>query len=193
MAPRILLLDNFDSFAFNVAHGLVAAGGTVEVARVDAASLAGVAAFAPDLLVLGPGPGRPEDASLCLDALRTFAGRFPIFGICLGMQCLAVAFGGRVGPAPEPVHGKVSRIRHDGAGLFEGLGTPLEVGRYHSLAVLEVPPGFQVSAWTEDGGPAVPMAMRHTGLPLGAVQFHPDSFLTGAGPALWKQVLHGRF
>jgi anthranilate synthase/aminodeoxychorismate synthase-like glutamine amidotransferase len=123
-------------------------------------------------------------------AIRRFAGRLPIFGICLGMQCLAVACGGTVGPAPEPVHGKTSRILHDSRGIFHGMPSPLRVGRYHSLAVREVPECMDVTARTEDG---VPMALRHRGLRMAGVQFHPDSFLTDDGPAMMAHVLRGDF
>ena len=187
---HVFLIDNFDSFTYNIAHGLAAAGASVEVRRADSVDLDAVEADPPGLLVISPGPGRPEDAFVSLDAIRRFAGRVPIFGICLGMQCLAVAYGGKVGPAPEPVHGKASRILHDGRGVFQGLVSPLRVGRYHSLAVLEVPPCLEVTARSEDG---VPMAMRHRGLRMAAVQFHPDSFLTDDGPAMMAHVLSGDF
>jgi anthranilate synthase/aminodeoxychorismate synthase-like glutamine amidotransferase len=190
MSPRVLLLDNFDSFTWNVAHGLAAAGADVDVRRVDRTSVEAIEAAHPDLLVISPGPGRPEDAVLSLEALRRFEGRIPVFGICLGMQCMAVAFGGTAGPV-EPVHGKVSPVAHDGLGLFQGLPSPLPVGRYHSLAVTRVPTGFVRSAWTVPEG--LPMAMRHATRPMGAVQFHPDSFLTESGPVLWERVIRGIF
>ena len=186
---RILLIDHFDSFTFNVLHGLAEAGATVAARRVDELDLAAVAAFGADLLVLSPGPGRPEDAALALAVLRTLGGRVPVLGICLGMQALAVAFGGTVGRAPEPVHGKVSDILHDGTGLFSGLPSPLAAGRYHSLCVTEVPACLAVTARTEDG---LVMGLRHRELPLAGVQFHPDSFLTLHGTEVLRNAVHGR-
>lgn len=184
--PRALLLDHFDSFSFNVAHGLVAAGADVVVRRVDAVTAAAVAAEAVDLLVLGPGPGRPEEATLALDLVNRLAGRLPILGICLGHQVLALAFGGDVDRAPAPVHGKVSAVRHDGRGLFTGLPNPFAAGRYHSLAVTRLPASLEPCAWAEDG---TLMALRHRAWPLAGVQFHPDSFLTPAGAQLWRHAL----
>lgn len=187
---RVFLIDNFDSFTYNIAHGLAAAGASVEVRRADGVDLDALEADLPSLLVLSPGPGRPEDAGVSLAAIQRFAGRVPIFGVCLGMQCLAVAFGGAVGPAPEPIHGKITRILHDGRGLFHGLPSPLRVGRYHSLCVTAVPACLEVTAHSEDG---VPMALRHRGFRMAAVQFHPDSFLTDDGPAMMRHVLRGDF
>jgi anthranilate synthase/aminodeoxychorismate synthase-like glutamine amidotransferase len=187
---RVFLIDNFDSFTYNIAHALAAAGATVEVRRADLVDLDAVEADPPALVVISPGPGRPEDAQVSLDAIRRFAGRIPIFGICLGMQCLAVAYGGTVGRAPEPVHGKATRILHDGCGVFQGLESPLRAGRYHSLCVQDVPPCLEVTARSEDG---LPMALRHRGLRMAAVQFHPDSFLTDDGPAMMAHVLRGDF
>jgi len=187
---RAVMLDNFDSFTFNVFHGLVEAGARVEVRRAEAIDLPGLIALKPELLVISPGPKRPEDATLSLEALRHFGGRIPVLGICLGMQCMAQAFGGRVERAPEPVHGKVSRIRHDGRGLFEGLPDPLAVGRYHSLCVSVPPLDFEVAARTEDG---LVMALRHRRWPMVGVQFHPDSFLTQHGTEILRNVLHERY
>jgi len=184
------MLDNFDSFTFNVFHGLVEAGAVVEVHRAEAIDLAGLIALEPELLVISPGPRRPEDAALSLEALRHFGGRVPVLGICLGMQCMATAFGGRVGRAPEPVHGKVSRITHDGRGLFSGLPNPLAVGRYHSLCVTELPMDFEVAARTQEG---LLMAIRHRRWPMVGVQFHPDSFLTEHGTEILANVLHERY
>ena len=183
---RVLLLDHFDSFTFNVAHGLAAAGADVQVLRVDAGSVDEMAEIETDLLVLGPGPGRPEEAVLALALVLRLAGRLPILGICLGHQILALAFGGRVGPAPEPVHGKASRIHHDGRGFFAGLPDPLDVGRYHSLAVTELPEALEGCAWTDDG---TLMALRHRSLPIAGLQFHPDSFLTPQGGELLRHAL----
>ena len=186
----ILLIDNFDSFTYNVLHGLVEAGASVEVRRRDQISLAGVEAFAPSMIVLSPGPGRPEDAGICLEIARHLGGRIPILGICLGLQVIAVAAGGRVGAASEPVHGKACAVTHDGRGLFEGLESPLTAGRYHSLCVTYVPPDFEVCATAEDG---TVMALRHRHLPVAGVQFHPDSFLTEDGGKILRNAVDGRF
>ena len=189
-ASRVFLIDNFDSFTYNIAHGMAAAGATVEVRRADQVDLEALETDLPDLLVLSPGPGDPGEARVSLEAIRRFAGRLPIFGVCLGMQCLALAFGGRVGPAPEPVHGRSTRILHDGLGVFQGLPATIRVGRYHSLCVLEVPACMEVTARSEDG---IPMALRHRGLRVAGVQFHPDSFLTDDGPAMMAHALRGDF
>ncbi len=186
----MLLLDNFDSFTWNVADGLAAAGAKVDVRRVDAIDLAGIEAAAPDLLVISPGPGRPEDASLSLSAVRGLAGRIPILGICLGHQCIALAFGGTVTRSPAPVHGKTSAIRHDGRGLFTGLPEKLVVGRYHSLVVMDVPDLLEATAWSDDG---LVMALRHRSLAVAGLQFHPDSFLTPEGAAIFRNAIDARF
>ncbi len=184
----MLLLDHFDSFTFNLAQGLVEAGAAVTVRRVDETPLeaAEAEARASDLLVLGPGPGRPEGATLALALIPRLAGRVPILGICLGHQALALAFGGAVGRAPEPVHGKACALRHDGRGLFAGLPDLLTVGRYHSLTVTALPAPLEPCAWAEDG---TLQALRHPDLPLAGLQFHPDSFLTPHGGDLLRHAL----
>lgn len=187
---RALLLDNLDSFTHNVRQGLVEAGAEVQVLRRDHVCLTDLLAADMDLLVISPGPGRPEEASLSLEAIRALAGRLPILGVCLGHQCLAVAFGGEVGRAPVPVHGKVSRIRHNGRGLFEGLPDPFEAGRYHSLTVTRLPECLEATAWSEDG---LVMGLRHRDLSIAGVQFHPDSFLTPQGAVIFRHALAGRF
>ncbi len=186
----MLLLDNYDSFTWNVADGLAAVGAEVDVRRVDAIDLAGIEAAAPDLLVISPGPGRPEDAFLSLSATQRFAGRIPLLGICLGHQCIALAFGGTVTRSPAPVHGKTSVIRHDGRGLFTGLPEGLVAGRYHSLVVMDVPDVLEVTAWSDDG---LVMALRHRILPVAGLQFHPDSFLTPTGAAIFRNAIDARF
>jgi anthranilate synthase/aminodeoxychorismate synthase-like glutamine amidotransferase len=185
----ILLIDNFDSFTYNIAHGLQAAGATVVVRRRDRIDVSGIEALEPDTIVLSPGPGRPEDAGLCLEVVRTLGGTVPIVGICLGLQVIAVALGGIVSRAPEPVHGKVSAVTHDGRGFFEGIPSPIGAGRYHSLCVTSVPRDLQVIAYTTDG---IVMGLRHRNLAIAGLQFHPDSFLTEHGAAILRNVADGR-
>lgn len=187
---RVILLDHFDSFTWNVAHGLAEAGAEVAVLPADRTSAEALAERPPDLLVLSPGPGRPEAARVALEAVRRLAGQVPILGICLGHQVLATAFGGRVGRAPAPVHGKAEPVRHDGRGLFRGLPQPMTAGRYHSLVVTDLPADLEACAWSGDG---CLMALRHRTLPIAGVQFHPDSFLTPEGGRLFRNVLDGGF
>ena len=184
MTPRVLLVDHFDSFTHNLSQALVALGAEVTVRRSDA--VGALAGFSH--LVLSPGPGRPEDAAGSLEALRACAGRIPVLGVCLGMQGMALAYGGRVERAPEPVHGKAWEVRHDGRGIFQGLPNPFQAARYHSLHVprAAVPPELEVSAWTPEG---VVMGLRHRSLALEGVQFHPESFLTPDGSRLLANFL----
>ncbi len=174
---RVLLVDNYDSFTHNLFQALRVLGAEVDVMRNDAVDLE---AARPTHLVISPGPGRPEGAGASLEVLRACAGKIPVLGVCLGMQAIALAFGGRLERALTPVHGKVSAIHHDGQGVFAGLPKPFEAARYHSLAVSrrELPESLEVSAWTGDG---TPMGLRHRTLPVEGVQFHPESFLTPEG------------
>lgn len=188
MAPHVLLLDHRDSFTWNLVHLLAECGARTTVLASAEARLEDLHAVDPDLLVLSPGPGHPRAARLAQAATRAFAGRVPVLGVCLGLQAIALAYGGEVAEAPAPVHGKVSPLEHDGTGLFRGLPSPLEVARYHSLAVTRVPEGFHLQARAADG---VVMAMRHPGLALAGVQFHPESFLTAHGRAMMARALAG--
>jgi len=183
---RVLVVDNLDSFTWNLAQVLAGLGATVEVRRAGTAP-ADLAALEPDRVVLSPGPGHPDAAAGCLAALRAFEGRVPVLGVCLGLQVLARRFGVVVGRV-EPRHGRRSLVRHDARGVFAGLPDPLAVGRYHSLAVdpSGLPPELVPTAWAEDG---VLMAVRHAGWPMEAVQFHPESVLTPDGPALLRNFL----
>ena len=181
--PRILLLDNHDSFTWNVAHALGMAGAGVVVRASDAVTLADVAAMDPDAIVISPGPRTPAEAGISVDVIRRWATRVPMLGVCLGHQAIGVAFGGQVRRAARLMHGKTSAIRHDGRGLFAGLPDPFPAMRYNSL-VLDpetLPACLERSAWTDDGEV---MAVRHREHPIDGVQFHPESILTPAGGAL---------
>lgn len=185
--PRVLLLDNLDSFTHNLAQGLQALGAEVRVLRARGATLDGLERARPSHLVISPGPGHPSQARLSLAALRRFAGRLPLLGVCLGHQALAQAFGGSVGRAARPLHGRASRIRHDGRGLFLGLPQGFRAGRYHSLAVEEagLPASLKITAWADDG---TVMGLRHSSGAVG-LQFHPESILTPCGNRLLANFL----
>ncbi len=187
--PHLLFIDNFDSFTFNLVDALCVLGAEVEVHRnsitaPDAVAIA--AARQTRLIVLSPGPGAPEDAGCCVDLIRAAAGRFPLFGVCLGHQAIVTALGGVVGPAGEIVHGKKSRIRHTQHPLFDGLPEEIEVGRYHSLAALTLPSELEVIA----NCGSIVMAVAHKKLPVYGVQFHPESILTTHGQRLLSNLFH---
>ncbi len=183
-----LMIDNYDSFTFNVVQALASLGAEVEVVRNDALSVSEIAARRPASLILSPGPGRPADAGVSLAAIREFAGRIPILGVCLGHQCIVEAFGGEVVRAERVMHGKTSRIYNDGRTLFEGVSNPFEATRYHSLIAREesLPAVLEVSAFTSEGEI---MGVRHREHPIEGVQFHPESILTREGPALFANFL----
>ena len=184
----ILLLDNYDSFTYNLAQFLGQLGGKLEVHRNDRITLDQIAAKKPERIVISPGPGTPEDSGICVDVIRRFAGQIPILGVCLGHQAIGQAYGGRVVRAPRVMHGKVSQVRHDGRGLFSGLPDPFEATRYHSLVVERdsVPDCLQVTAWTDDG---LVMGLRHRAHPVFGVQFHPESICTPVGHKLLAAFL----
>ena len=188
----VLLLDNYDSFTFNLAHRLGEIGADVKVVRNDAVTVADVERMAPERLVISPGPGRPETAGITVDALRRFVGHIPVLGVCLGHQALSIAFGGRVERAPAPMHGKISRVLHDGSRLFEGIPDRFDAGRYHSLVIPSdaVPSGFTVTARVE--GDNTIMAVAHQSLPVFGVQFHPESVLTTVGHRLLQNFIESR-
>ncbi len=184
--PRVLVIDNYDSFTYNLVQELGELGAELEVVRNDAATVDDLLQRAPDLVVVSPGPCTPNEAGISLEAVRRFpeAG-IPLLGVCLGHQALAQAFGGTV-IRHEPVHGKTTTIEHDGRTIFEGLPSPLTVGRYHSLIVDHaLPDCFEVSA----SGDGVVMAIRHRELPAQGVQFHPESVLTDSGMAMLGNLL----
>ncbi len=182
-APRLVLVDNYDSFTFNLVQYLGELGADVEVFRNDAIDVAGIRARRPEGLVLSPGPCTPDEAGVTLDAVRALAGELPILGVCLGHQAIGQAFGGRVVRNRAIVHGKASPVRHRGTGLYAGLPSPFEAGRYHSLVVerRSLPAALVVTSWTEEGEI---MGLRHRALDVEGVQFHPESILTGEGKRL---------
>ena len=182
----ILLVDNYDSFTYNLAHLFGELGAEVVVHRNDAIDADAAEKLAPSHLVISPGPGRPGDAGATEEIIRRLAPTTPILGVCLGHQALVEVFGGAVGPARELVHGKSCVVRHDARGLFRGLPEALEAGRYHSLAAIEIPEELEVSATSDDGEV---MAIRHHELPVDGVQFHPESVLTPEGSRIARNFL----
>jgi anthranilate synthase component II len=185
----ILLIDNYDSFTYNLAHLFQELGAEVTVLRNDALDADEAERLEPSHLVISPGPGRPQDSGAAIEIVQRLGPRIPTLGVCLGHQAIVEAFGGEIGSARRLVHGKASSVSHDGRGLFEGLPEPLEAGRYHSLAATAIPDSLEVCATTEDGEV---MAVRHREFPIVGIQFHPESVLTPAGPALGKNFLEGR-
>jgi anthranilate synthase component II len=185
----VVLIDNYDSFTWNLAHRLGELGAEVRVVRNDAVTLDDIAEMKPARIVISPGPGRPETAGISVETLQRFAGRLPMLGVCLGHQAIAVAFGGRVERASKPMHGKTSMVAHEGTHLFAGLAASVEVGRYHSLVIPpdHLPEAFVKCAWATDDGAV--MAVRHETWPVFGVQFHPESVLTSSGHRLLRNFL----
>jgi anthranilate synthase/aminodeoxychorismate synthase-like glutamine amidotransferase len=188
MGARVLVIDNYDSFVYNLVQYLGELGAEPLVHRHDALGIDGVAAIGADAIVISPGPGRPEDAGISLEVIARFAPVVPILGVCLGHQCIGQAFGGQVVAAPELMHGKTSWIRHDGVGVLAGLPDPFEATRYHSLVVerSSLPDVLEVTAETADG---TIMGLRHRRYAVEGVQFHPESILTAEGPKLLENWL----
>ena len=184
----ILLIDNYDSFTFNLVHLLSDLGARCDVRRNDEITVADALALRPEAVVISPGPCAPEQAGICLDLVRAAAGQVPVLGVCLGHQAIGQAFGGQVVRAPAPMHGKVSPVRHEGSDVFAGLPSPFGATRYHSLAVeaATLPDALVPTAWTEDG---VIMGLRHRALPIYGVQFHPESIASQHGHALLANFL----
>jgi len=185
----ILLVDNYDSFTYNLAHLVRELGAEVEVIRNDAIDADGAERLAPSHLIVSPGPGRPSEAGATIEIVRRLAPTMPTLGVCLGHQAIVEAFGGAIGQARELVHGKASVIRHDGRGIFDGLPEEFPAGRYHSLSAHRLPDALEVSATSPDGEV---MAVRHRELPVDGLQFHPESVLTPDGPALLRNFLEDR-
>jgi para-aminobenzoate synthetase component 2 len=178
---RVLVIDNYDSFVFNLVQYLAQLGAEVVVRRNDEVTIADIEALGVGGILLSPGPGRPEDAGVCVEVIRSFAGRVPVLGVCLGHQAIAVAYGGKVVRAPELLHGKTSLVQHRGDGVLRGLPNPFTATRYHSLSVEDLPDELRVTATTDSG---VVMAMRHVSVSVEGVQFHPESVLTEGGHQL---------
>jgi len=192
----LLLIDNYDSFTWNLVQYFAELGQQVVVKRHDEIDLAGISALAPDYLVISPGPCSPDQAGISMAAIAEFAGKLPILGVCLGHQALAQAFGGNIVRARQVVHGKNSLIRHDNSSVFNGLKNPLSVTRYHSLVVEKhsLPPQFRLTAWTETAAGEVDeiMGIAHQSLPLHGVQFHPEAILSEQGHQLLANFLAER-
>jgi anthranilate synthase component 2 len=186
----LLLIDNYDSFTFNLAQYLGELGADVHVHRNDAITLDQIAAWAPEKIVISPGPCTPAEAGISVPAIRRFAGTIPILGVCLGHQAIGQAFGGRIVRAQRVMHGKLSPVTHDGRGVFAGLPSPFSVTRYHSLAIERAtcPPCLEISATADDGEI---MGVRHRALAVEGVQFHPEAILTEHGHALLANFLKG--
>jgi anthranilate synthase component 2 len=184
----ILLIDNYDSFTFNLVHFLGEVGAVCDVRRNDTLSVAEAMDLSPEAIVLSPGPCTPNEAGICVDLIRAAAGKIPVLGVCLGHQAIGQAFGGEVLRAPVPMHGKVSAVRHEGSDIFAGLPSPFAATRYHSLTVNpeNLPETLVPTAWTEDG---VLMGLRHRSLPIFGVQFHPESIASEHGHELLANFL----
>ena len=180
------MIDNYDSFTYNLVHLFEELGADVVTVRNDAITPEEAVRLAPDRLVVSPGPGRPEDAGVSIDVIRALAPSTRTLGVCLGHQAIVEAFGGRIGQARALLHGKSSVVTHDGRGIYEGLPAEVEVGRYHSLAATTVPETLHVTSRTPDGEV---MGVRHAELPVEGVQFHPESVLTPLGPAMARNFL----
>jgi anthranilate synthase component II len=188
----VLVIDNYDSFTYNLVQYLGELGADVRVLRNDAASLEEIAATRPDRIVISPGPGRPEQAGVTMSVIRALGQHTPILGVCLGHQAIGAVFGGSVVRAGAPVHGKTSTIEHDGHGVFHGIAGPFVASRYHSLVVSDasLPGDLEVTARTVDDG--IVMGLRHRRWPVHGVQFHPESILTGEGRRILRNFLEDR-
>ncbi|MDP1818518.1 MAG: aminodeoxychorismate/anthranilate synthase component II [Acidimicrobiales bacterium] len=188
MAARVLVIDNYDSFVYNLVQYLGELGAEPLVHRHDDLTVDEIRTLAPDAVLISPGPGTPDDAGVSNEVIRQLGGEVPILGVCLGHQCIGQVYGGDVVRAPQVMHGKTSLIRHQGAGVFAGLPDPLEATRYHSLVVdrASVPDCLEITAETDDG---IVMGLRHRELPVEGVQFHPESILTAGGHDLLRNFL----
>jgi len=185
----VLVIDNYDSFTYNLVQYLGELGAVIRVRRNDQVTLDEIAAMAPEQIVISPGPGRPEDAGISVDVIRRFGPTTPILGVCLGHQAIGVVYGGIVCRAQVPMHGKTSTVVHDGRGVFAGLGAPFQAGRYHSLVISndKVPGELEVAARTKEDNTI--MAVRHRAYPVHGVQFHPESVLTDEGRRILRNFI----
>ena len=185
----VLVIDNFDSFTYNLVQYLGELGAHIRVRRNNEITPGEIEAMAPEQILISPGPGRPENAGITPDVIRRFGPRTPILGVCLGHQAIGMVYGGTVGRARAPMHGKTSMVVHDGKGLFSGIGEPFQAGRYHSLVITPdtVPAELEVAATTKDDGTI--MAVRHRSYPVHGVQFHPESVLTDEGRRILRNFL----
>lgn len=186
----LLIIDNYDSFTYNIVQTVGLFTQEIKVARNDKITVGEIRKLSPSQIIISPGPGNPSQAGISLDAIKSFSGKIPILGICLGHQCIAQAFGGKIIQAPQPIHGKTSEIFHDGKGIFSGLRNPFIATRYHSLIAdrNSFPKELEISAWTKEG---LIMGLRHKKFSLEGVQFHPESFLTDEGKKMIGNfVLH---
>jgi len=188
----VFVLDNYDSFTYNLVQYLGELGAEICVKRNDEVTVDAIAAARPDAIVISPGPGRPEDAGVTMDVIRTLGAQTPILGVCLGHQAIGAVYGGSVIRAAVPMHGKTSTIEHDGRGVFAGLTEPFVASRYHSLVVSDqgLPPELEVTARTKEDGTI--MGLRHRTLPVHGVQFHPESILTGEGRRILRNFIERR-
>jgi anthranilate synthase component 2 len=188
----VLVLDNYDSFTYNLVQYLGELGASVNVVRNDAATASEVEGLRPEQIVISPGPGRPEDAGVTMEVIRRLGEKTPILGVCLGHQAIGAVFGGSVVRAPVPMHGKTSTIEHNGRGVFTGLAGPFVASRYHSLVVSDqgFPDTLEITARTKEDG--IIMGVRHRSWPVHGVQFHPESILTGEGRRMLRNFLEGR-
>ncbi|GAA3561815.1 aminodeoxychorismate/anthranilate synthase component II [Marinobacter xestospongiae] len=189
----LLMIDNYDSFTYNVVQYLAELGADVQVHRNDEITIEQIEALEPERLVISPGPCTPNEAGISMEAIRHFAGRLPILGICLGHQSIGQVFGGKVVRAGQVMHGKVSKVYHNDSGVFRGLNNPLQTTRYHSLVIAQdsLPECLEVTAWTrnDDGSMEEIMGVRHKALPIEGVQFHPESIMTEQGHELLRNFL----
>jgi anthranilate synthase/aminodeoxychorismate synthase-like glutamine amidotransferase len=185
----VLVIDNYDSFTYNLVQYLGELGAGVEVRRNDETTLDEIRGLQPERILLSPGPGRPEDAGITLDVIREFGGRVPMLGVCLGHQAMGLAFGGQVVRAPLPMHGKTSTVEHDGRGLFSGISRSFQASRYHSLVVAAEgwPAELEIAARAKEDG--LVMGLRHRSWPMHGVQFHPESILTPEGRRILRNFL----
>jgi anthranilate synthase/aminodeoxychorismate synthase-like glutamine amidotransferase len=191
-AAMVFVLDNYDSFTYNLVQYLGELGAEVVVRRNDQLTVEEVEAMHPERILLSPGPCTPQEAGISIDLVRHFAGKLPVLGVCLGHQAIGAAFGGKIVRAPKLMHGKTSEVQHDGKTIFKDLPTPMTATRYHSLIVEEksLPKDLEISAYTsENGDPRVIMGLRHKRFPVEGVQFHPESVLTGEGKKLIANFL----